>query len=332
MSFSRKEREVVLDVETTGFSPSKGDRIIEIGVVELINHVPTGKCFHQVIDPGNIELSRRITEITGLRKENLVGKPNFTEVEKDLVDFIGSSEIIAHNESFDRRFINFQLEQKIPESQWLCSMRLAKSLLKLKSNKLEALCEHFDISLENRRNHGALVDSFLTAKVYARLKKVSIATKLLKTFEQDFIDIQESNRSVLVVDSAESYNKGTGFDTKITAVPAPKQATYLEAVRDKIQARFHTFEWARKIDFRRRGLPKVSPASNLFPLAVVAQYEIAKAFAIASSKKNEPDPVKAVEILDRCDAAVASAIKAYSEPKRYFQLIHNYHMDILKRG
>lgn len=91
MAFGSIEREVVLDVETTGFSPARGDRIIEIGVVELIDFEPTGNNFHHIVNPGDIDLSPRITRITGIREEDFVGKRKFEKLASDLRDFIGLS-------------------------------------------------------------------------------------------------------------------------------------------------------------------------------------------------------------------------------------------------
>ena len=175
MSFGSKEREVVLDVETTGFSPARGDRIIEIGVVELIDFEPTGNNFHHIVNPKDIDLSPRITRITGIREEDLVGKPKFEGLASDLRDFIGSSKVIAHNATFDRSFVNHELslsdEQMIPEKQWKCTMKLARSKVVLNSYTLDALCNRFHISLESREpHHGALIDSLLTSEVYARLR------------------------------------------------------------------------------------------------------------------------------------------------------------------
>ena len=166
-------REVVLDVETTGFGTSN-DRIIEIGVVEVVNYEPTDEYFHQIVNPRNIILPSKITEITGLRDQDLVGKPRFSMIAKDILDFIGDSLIVAHHANFDRQFVNSELASaylpKIPDKQWVCSLNLARSKLKLTSYSLDSLCKFFGISLAHRKKHGALIDARLTAQLYSRLR------------------------------------------------------------------------------------------------------------------------------------------------------------------
>lgn len=177
-------RHVVLDVETTGFSPHKGDRIIEIGIIELVNYQPTQNEFQQFFDPGQ-RLSSRITQLTGIRDRDLAGKPKFGDptVVRQLVDFIGRSDIVAHNASFDRSFLNAELARvrakEFAKKRWIDTLALARREFERKigeaggpdSLKLDALCEHFRISLKSREKyHRALVDCYLTAKVFANLK------------------------------------------------------------------------------------------------------------------------------------------------------------------
>ena len=179
-------RHVVLDVETTGFSPLRGDRIIEIGIVELANYQPTGKEFQQCFDPGQ-KLSSRITQITGIRDHDLAGKPKFGDPKyvRELVDFIGRSDIIAHNAGFDRRFLNAELARvgakEFPEKRWIDTLELARREIGRwvgepggpDSLKLDALCQHFRISLKGREKyHRALVDCYLTVQVFAKLRKI----------------------------------------------------------------------------------------------------------------------------------------------------------------
>lgn len=177
MIFRGDIREVILDVETTGFSPGR-DRVIEIGVVELENYQMTGKYFHKGINPGRVHLSHHITELTGITASDFIGKPKFKEVANELREFIGDSTVYAHNASFDQRFVNFELqhayEREIPNNQWDCTIRLAKSKLDLRSYTLDDLCTHFGISLASReKHHGALIDCQLTAHLYARLVEES---------------------------------------------------------------------------------------------------------------------------------------------------------------
>ena len=166
-------REVVLDVETTGLGTSK-DRIIEIGVVEVVNYEPTDEHFHQIVNPRNILLPSDITRLTGLTDQDLVGKPRFSMIAKDLLEFIGDSMIVAHHANFDRQFVNSELARahlpRIPDERWVCSLKLAKSKLRLRSYSLDSLCMYFGISLAPRKKHGALIDARLTAQLYSRLR------------------------------------------------------------------------------------------------------------------------------------------------------------------
>ena len=169
-------REVVLDLETTGFGFKDRDRIIEIGVVELVNNEDTGKEFRRLVNPGNIRISAEITELTGIANEDVEDEKTFEHpsVMSELLEFIGDSNIIAHNASFDRNFLNAALSragtQEIPKERWIDTLRLAKEKLNLRSKTLDDLCDHFGICRKSRENHhGALIDARLTAKVYMRL-------------------------------------------------------------------------------------------------------------------------------------------------------------------
>jgi DNA polymerase-3 subunit epsilon len=103
-------REIVFDTETTGFDAKGDDRITEIGCIEIIDLLPTGESFHAYVDPQR-DISEKVTEITGLTREFLDGKPLFKDVAQDFLDFVGDSSLIAHNADFDRGFINAELER-----------------------------------------------------------------------------------------------------------------------------------------------------------------------------------------------------------------------------
>ncbi len=167
-------REVVFDTETTGLKPDQGDRVIEIGCVELINHIPTGRTLRQLINPGR-PVSADTIRITGITDAKLVGAPRFEapEVVDALLEFFGDARIIAHNAGFDRGFLNMELalcgRDPIPEVRWLDTAQLARSKFPGAPASLDALCKRFDISLESRQWHGALLDSQLLAEVYLEL-------------------------------------------------------------------------------------------------------------------------------------------------------------------
>ena len=152
----------------------KGDRIIEIGVVSMVNYELTGEYFSEIVNPSRISLSPVITKITGLKDQDLVGRPRFSKIAKDLLEFIGDSKIVAHNAEFDSDFVNSELYRAylpaIPNEQWICSLKLARTKLILGRYSLDKLCEYFGISLTQREKHRALQDASLTAQVYSRLR------------------------------------------------------------------------------------------------------------------------------------------------------------------
>ncbi len=167
-------REIAFDTETTGLDPQNGDRIIELGAVELVNHIPTGRTFRRLVNPGR-PVSRATIEITGITDDMLADKPGFEDADivDALVDFIGDALIIAHNAGFDRGFLNMELERcgrpAIPEPRWIDTAAMARKKFPGAPANLDALCRRFNISLESRTLHGALLDSQLLADVYLEL-------------------------------------------------------------------------------------------------------------------------------------------------------------------
>ncbi|MEM0985687.1 MAG: DNA polymerase III subunit epsilon [Pseudomonadota bacterium] len=167
-------REIAFDTETTGLDPHSGDRIIEMGAVELINHVATGRTFRQFVNPGR-PVSEATIKITGITDEILADKPTFEDpgVVDAFLDFLGDATIVAHNASFDRGFLNMELERcgrpTIPEDRWIDTVAMARKRYPGAPANLDALCRRFDISLESRTLHGALLDSQLLADVYLEL-------------------------------------------------------------------------------------------------------------------------------------------------------------------
>jgi len=167
-------REIAFDTETTGLNPADGERVIEIGAVELINHIPTGRTFRRLINPGR-PVSEATIRITGITDADLKDKPPFEH--PDAVDaflsFLGDATLVAHNASFDRGFLNAELARcgrpPIPEERWIDTVAMARKRFPGAPASLDALCKRFDISLESRTFHGALLDSQLLASVYLEL-------------------------------------------------------------------------------------------------------------------------------------------------------------------
>ena len=166
-------REIVFDTETTGFDPLTGDRLVEIGAVELINHVPTGRTYHQYINPER-EVPEEVVKVHGLTTEFLKDFPVFEKVAQDFIDFIGDDGIlVAHNATFDMKFINYELKNLgYEEYKWdrvIDTLEIAKNKFPGQRNNLDVLCKRFGIDNSARTFHGALLDAQLLAEVYLEL-------------------------------------------------------------------------------------------------------------------------------------------------------------------
>lgn len=167
-------REIAFDTETTGLEWDQDDRIIELGAVELINHVATGKTFQTYINPGRA-VSEATVRITGITDADLVDKPPFEDpsIVDAFLEFVGDSTLVAHNAKFDRGFLNMELQRcgkaLIPEERWIDTVAIARKKFPGAPASLDALCKRFDVNAEARTYHGALLDSQLLAEVYLEL-------------------------------------------------------------------------------------------------------------------------------------------------------------------
>ena len=165
-------REIVLDTETTGLDANNGDRIVEIGIVELENHVQTGTCFHYYLNPER-DSGLQALQIHGLTTEFLKDKPKFVDIADQFIDFVSDSKIIIHNAPFDLGFINSELrkceKKELNENSIIDSLLLAKKHFLGQSVSLDSLCRRFDIDISDRNTHGALKDAKLLAHVYLEL-------------------------------------------------------------------------------------------------------------------------------------------------------------------
>lgn len=166
-------REIVLDTETTGFDPTTGDRVVEIGAVELVNHLPTGNRYHQYINPER-SMPAEAFAVHGLGDEFLADKPKFAQIADDFLAFVGpDSKLIAHNANFDMKFLNAELQlagrKPLSMTRMLDSLALARQKWPGSPGSLDALCRRYGIDNSSRELHGALLDSQLLAEVYLEL-------------------------------------------------------------------------------------------------------------------------------------------------------------------
>lgn len=166
-------REIVLDTETTGFDPKTGDRLIEVGCIEIEDLLPTGRTFHSFVNPER-PIPPEAIRVHGITDEKVKDAPKFAEVVHELMAFIGDAPVIAHNAAFDRAFIDHECglcgHALIEETRWIDTLQLAQKRFPGMANSLDALCKRFKISLVERTLHGALIDARLLAEVYLELK------------------------------------------------------------------------------------------------------------------------------------------------------------------
>jgi DNA polymerase-3 subunit epsilon len=165
-------REIVIDTETTGLDPANGDRLIELGCIEIVNRIPTGREFHRYLNPER-DIHRDAMEVHGLTGDFLKDKPLFKDVADDLLAFLGEAPLVAHNASFDLGFINAELERSgrppLGSDRVVDTLTLARRRHPAGPNSLDALCKRYGIDLSQRSKHGALLDSMLLANVYVEL-------------------------------------------------------------------------------------------------------------------------------------------------------------------
>ena len=165
-------REVVLDTETTGLDPASGDRIVEIGCVELLNHMPSGKTYHQYVNPQR-DMPEGAFRVHGLSEAFLSEYPGFAEVAEQFLEFIGNDQLVIHNASFDMGFINSELDRvsrdRLPMSRSTDTVQMARDKFPGAQASLDALCRRFEVDNSSRDKHGALLDAELLSEVYLQL-------------------------------------------------------------------------------------------------------------------------------------------------------------------
>jgi DNA polymerase-3 subunit epsilon len=165
-------REIVLDTETTGFEPSEGHRIVEIGAIELVNHMPTGRTYHQYLNPER-PMPKEAFDVHGLGDNFLRDKPLFAACADAFLAFVGDSKMIIHNAAFDMKFLNAELQKvgrpALPWAQAIDTVAMARARFPGSPASLDALCRRFGVDNSKREKHGALLDSEILAEVYLEL-------------------------------------------------------------------------------------------------------------------------------------------------------------------
>jgi DNA polymerase-3 subunit epsilon len=172
------QRIVFLDTETTGLSPAQGDRVIELGCVEMVNRAATGRTFHYYLNPQGKSIDAGAQAVHGISTAFLADKPVFKDIAADFIDFIKDAEVVIHNAPFDIGFLNAELERvglkpmKVASNSSVTdTLVLAKNQYPGKRNSLDGLCDRFAVNRSNRNLHGALLDARLLAEVYLNLTR-----------------------------------------------------------------------------------------------------------------------------------------------------------------
>lgn len=166
-------REIVFDTETTGLNPLGGDRVVEVGCVELVDYLPTGTVFHVYLNPER-DMPEQAFRVHGLSTEFLSDKPLFSDIAEEFISFIGEAKLVAHNASFDLGFLNAELARvgraPIDGERIIDTLQLARRKYPFGPNTLDALCQRLSIDNSKRTKHGALLDAEILAEVYIELR------------------------------------------------------------------------------------------------------------------------------------------------------------------
>ena len=165
-------REIVLDTETTGVDPTTGHRIVEIGCLELVNHIPTSRTFHRYVNPER-DIPDDVIAVHGITNDKVSKAPIFAAIVGEFFDFIEDAPLVIHNADFDMRFLNMEVTRlghpPFPMERALCTLKLTRKRYPGAPASLDALCQRFKVDNSNRTLHGALLDAQLLAEVYMEL-------------------------------------------------------------------------------------------------------------------------------------------------------------------
>ena len=230
-------REIVLDTETTGLDPLRGDRLVEIGCVEIFNRMPTGQTFHRHINPQR-EMPAEAFAVHGLSTQFLADKPLFAEVAEEFLEFIGDAPLVIHNASFDISFINAELDRiqlaAIPRERLVDTLLLARRKHPGVSNKLDDLCSRYAIDNSRRTKHGALLDAELLAEVYidligARQSQLILAAETRDTRTAGHGEMPRRQREVPLVARVTEADRAAHRDFVLTLGDKPIWNDFLPA-------------------------------------------------------------------------------------------------------
>lgn len=226
-------REIVLDTETTGLDPETGDRLVEIGAVELKGHMPTGRTYHQYINPER-DVPKEAVDVHGLTYDFLRDKPVFKDVAADFLAFIGDAKLVIHNAAFDMKFLNAELKwlgrTQLPFDRAIDTLDIARKRFPGSPASLDALCRRYGIDNSARTLHGALLDSEILADVYLELVGGRQPNLVLTNAKGTItVDGKPTNWR--------AYPRPTALPSRLTEVEAAAHATFVEGIDNPIWKR-----------------------------------------------------------------------------------------------
>ena len=198
-------REIIFDTETTGLKPESGERVIEIGAVEFVNRMPSGRSFHKYINPDGRKVDPGAFAVHGISNEQLADKPTFAEIAGEFLEFIADANLVAHNAPFDINFLNHEFARlnhpPIAPERVVDTLDIARRKHPMAQNSLDRLCERYNIDNTHRTLHGALLDAQLLAEVYIELlggRQVSLELTVETGPEQeDTLSVEEFSGAAL---------------------------------------------------------------------------------------------------------------------------------------
>lgn len=223
-------REIVFDTETTGFYPESGDKLVDIGAVELINHVPTGKTYHQYINPER-NVPEETVKVHGLTNDFLKDYPVFADIAQDFIDFVGDDGIlVAHNaRKFDIPFLNYELKKagfkEYTEDRFIDTLEIAQKMFPGARNNLDALCKRFGVDNSKRTLHGALLDADLLAEVYLELLGGAEPSMLA-----DGIQVQKNSSQNMSLKTKKNF-----YEPRLFALSEEEENMHREFLESKIK-------------------------------------------------------------------------------------------------
>jgi len=229
---SQAIREIIFDTETTGLSAKDGDRVIEIGAIELVNRFPTGKVFHEYLNPEGREVHPDALRVHGISNEQLLDKPTFNDIFEKFLEFFSQGNLVAHNANFDMGFLNAELARlnkpPLPQSRVVDTLQMARRKHPGAQNSLDALCSRYGIDNSHREKHGALLDSEILADVYIELLGGRQTSLVLEHDESD----ENNNASLNEAGSAVNSKRPRILPSRLTAADLERHDRFIETIGD----------------------------------------------------------------------------------------------------